>query len=242
MKRAVVITGVSGGIGLATAALFHERGWFVIGIDLEEPSPQPSEIDLFIQSDVADAESWKTIECCIREQTNLVHSLVNNAAIQICKPLVETAPEAWDRTMSVNVRGMYLGIRELHSLMDHSESAIVNVSSVHAVATSPRIAAYAASKGAVAAMTRALALELGPQTRVNAVLPGAVDTSMLREGLKRGNQQVEALGKQHALERVGQPKDIAEAIYFLSEGDRASFITGHSLVVDGGATIRLSTE
>jgi NAD(P)-dependent dehydrogenase (short-subunit alcohol dehydrogenase family) len=164
--------------------------------------------------------------------------------------LVETTPEEWDRVMAVNVRSVYLGVRQLYPLMREQGGAIVNVSSVHAIATSANIAAYAASKGAMLALTRALAIELAPdQIRVNAVLPGAVDTPMLHSGLSRGHlrgdnvaELVEELGSKHVIGRVGQPGEIAEAIYFLADGGRSSFMTGQSLIVDGGATTRLSTE
>jgi len=126
----------------------------------------------------------------------------------------------------------------------------VNVSSVHAITTSVNIAAYAASKGAMLGLTRALAIELASNNiRVNAVLPGAVDTPMLHSGLSRGYLQgnnivdlVEQLGSKNIRGRVGQPHEIAEAIYFLADKSRSSFMTGQSLVVDGGATTRLSTE
>ena len=127
----------------------------------------------------------------------------------------------------------------------------MNVSSVHAIATSANIAAYAASKGAMLALTRALAIELASNNiRVNAVLPGAVDTPMLHSGLSRGHlwgdnivDLVEQLGSKHVIGRVGQPQEIAQAIYFLADQSRSSFMTGkEGLVVDGGATCRLSTE
>ena len=123
----------------------------------------------------------------------------------------------------------------------------MNVSSVQAIATSANIAAYAASKGAMLALTRALAIELASNNiRVNAVLPGAVDTPMLYSGLSRGHLQgdnlVEELGFKHVIGRVGQPQEIAQAVYFLADHSRSSFMAGQSLVVDGGATARLSTE
>jgi NAD(P)-dependent dehydrogenase (short-subunit alcohol dehydrogenase family) len=147
------------------------------------------------------------------------------------------------------LRSVYLGIRAAHPLLLTNRGSIVNVSSVHAIATSTKIAAYAASKGGMVALTRALALELAPQIRVNAILPGAVDTPMLRDGLMRGHLQganaaelVNDLGSKHVIGRVGQPSEIAEAIYFLADDDRSSFMTGQTLIVDGGATARLSTE
>jgi NAD(P)-dependent dehydrogenase (short-subunit alcohol dehydrogenase family) len=152
--------------------------------------------------------------------------------------------------MESNLRSVYLAIRNAYPLMKEHGGAIINVSSVHAIATSAKIAAYAASKGALSALTRALAIELTEdKIRVNAVLPGAVDTPMLRSGLRRGHlagqdefELVKALGARHVIGRVGEPEEIGEAILFLADSKRSSFITGQSIVVDGGATIRLSTE
>jgi len=120
---------------------------------------------------------------------------------------------------------------------------------VHALATSASIAAYAASKGGLLALTRAMAIEWAPDIRVNAVLPGAVDTEMLRAGLARGHlsaqkveDQLRELAARTVARRVARPEEIAQAILFLADDRRSSFIYGHGLVVDGGATIRLSTE
>ena len=126
----------------------------------------------------------------------------------------------------------------------------MNVGSVHAIATSANIATCAASKGALLALTRALAIELAPdRIRINAVLPGAVDTPMLHSGLTGGHLQgadvqelIRDLGRRTVIGRVGQPEEIAQAILFLADNDRSSFMTGQSLVVDGGTTARLSTE
>ncbi|MGF1542839.1 MAG: SDR family NAD(P)-dependent oxidoreductase [Pleurocapsa sp.] len=248
MSRVVLIAGVLGGIGAATAQLFHRSGWYVIGVDIQEAPENTPDLDLFIRGDVSEVADWETIAAKISATGKQVQGLVNNAAIQICKPLVETTPEEWDKVMGVNLRSVYLAVRYIYPFMK-SGGAIANVSSVHAIATSTQIAAYAASKGGMMALTRALALELAPQIRVNAVLPGAVDTSMLRSGLSRGHVQgtnsdelVAALGEKHVVGRVGQPTEIAEAIYFLIDNERSSFMTGQSLVVDGGATARLSTE
>jgi NAD(P)-dependent dehydrogenase (short-subunit alcohol dehydrogenase family) len=153
--------------------------------------------------------------------------------------------------MDSNIRSVYLGVKHAHPLLCQSpRAAIVNISSVHAVATSANIAAYAASKGALLALTRALAIELThDRIRVNAVLPGAVDTPMLHAGLNRGHVEgnsthelVKALGARHVIGRVGEPDEIGQAILFLADHDRSSFITGQALIVDGGATARLSTE
>jgi NAD(P)-dependent dehydrogenase (short-subunit alcohol dehydrogenase family) len=179
-----------------------------------------------------------------------ITALVNNAAIQVCKPIVETTVEEWDTVMASNIRSVFLGVKFAYPFLV-SGGAIVNISSVHAMATSPNIAAYAASKGALLAFTRALALEFASRAiRVNAVLPGAVRTQMLLSGLSRGHlgsdtdpeDLVAQLGSKHVLQRVGNPHEIGEAILFLADSARSSFITGQALVVDGGALARLSTE
>jgi NAD(P)-dependent dehydrogenase (short-subunit alcohol dehydrogenase family) len=126
----------------------------------------------------------------------------------------------------------------------------VNISSVHAVATSRDIAAYAASKGGLLAFTRALAVEFAPQNvRVNAVLPGAVDTQMLRDGLNRAHagegtieERLENLANRTVSGKIGQPEEIARVIYFLADDRQSSFLTGQPVIVDGGATVKLSTE
>lgn len=245
-RRVVLITGVAGGIGRATAAAFAEAGWVVVGVDREATSVEG--VDRYLEADVSDAEAWSRIVEIVRREEGRLDALVNNAAVQICKPIVEMTVEEWDRILNTNLRSTFLAVRGLHALLQGG--AIVNVSSVHAEATSAEIGAYAASKGGMLAFTRSLAIELADEDiRVNAVLPGAVDTQMLRDGLRRGHaegasiqERVDALGERHVGGRVGQPSEIAQAILFLADEERSSFVTGEALTVDGGATARLSTE
>lgn len=249
MKKVVLITGVAGGIGRAVARKFHEENWYVIGVD-RRPNTDSVVVNHFIQADIADVDASQQIFAQVTEQVGRLDSLVNNAAVQIVKPLVETTHEEWDMVMSSNLRSVYLAVKNAHKLLRESAGTIINVSSVHAIATSANIAAYAASKGALSALTRALAIELTKdRIRVNAVLPGAVDTPMLRAGLQRGHlsgkddyELVKALGMRHVIGRVGKPYEVAQAVWFLADDERSSFITGQELIVDGGATIRLSTE
>jgi glucose 1-dehydrogenase len=153
--------------------------------------------------------------------------------------------------MASNLRSVFLGVKLAHPLLKAGNSAsIVNVSSVHAIQTSANIAAYAASKGGLLALTRAMAIEFASDNiRVNAILPGAVDTPMLRAGLGRGHvggsdvqERLDNLARKTVNGKVGQPEEIAHAIYFLADNEQSSFMTGQALVVDGGATARLSTE
>lgn len=248
-KRVVAITGVSGGIGSATARVFYEAGWVVVGIDRRKEDV-PEIVHQFIQADVSKVEAPHMIFEQIASRQGRLDALVNNAACQICKPISETTADEVDMIMACNVRSIFLSVQCALPLLKESGGSIVNISSVHAVATSSGIAAYAASKGALLALTRAMALEFGEMgVRCNAVLPGAVDTPMLHAGLSRGHangndvqKKLRGLGKKHVMGRVGKPVEIGQTILFLADNDRSSFMTGQSLVVDGGATARLSTE
>ena len=180
--RYILITGAAGGIGRATVDLFVQRGWRVIGVDrarLDEPFPSEG---LYIQADISVGENLVSIFERVRAFTDRLHALVNNAAVQIAKPLLETSVDEWDAVMASNLRSVFLGVKLAHPLLKAAGGgAIVNVSSVHAVATSANISAYAASKGGLLAFTRAVAIEFaGDNIRANTILPGAVDTPMLR--------------------------------------------------------------
>jgi NAD(P)-dependent dehydrogenase (short-subunit alcohol dehydrogenase family) len=205
---------------------------------------------LFIQSDISRPEDMQVIFEKAHAFTDSLDVLINNAAMQVAKPLVETTVEEWDMVMASNLRSVFLGVKLAYPLLKANGGAVVNVSSVHAIQTSANIAAYAASKGGLLALTRAMAIEFAPDNiRVNAILPGAVDTPMLRAGLGRGHvghgdiqERLDNLARKTVSGKVGTPAEIAHAIYFLADNEQSSFMTGQALVVDGGATARLSTE
>jgi glucose 1-dehydrogenase len=250
MTKTILITGAAGGIGRATVTHFAEKGWRVLGVDRAPFGDGFPASGLFIQADVSHAEEIAALFEKARAFTDSLDGLVNNAALQVAKPLVETSVEEWDAVMAANLRSVFLGAKLAHPLLKAHGGAIVNVSSVHAIQTSANIAAYAASKGGLLALTRAMAIEFAPDNiRVNAILPGAVDTPMLRAGLNRdhaggGDMQdrLDNLARKTVSGRVGKPEEIAHAIYFLADEEQSSFMTGQALVVDGGATARLSTE
>ena len=250
-KKTILITGAAGGVGRATVKLFHERGFRVIGVDRQSVYAEFPADGLFIQADISVPENLEKIIAQATQFSSTLDVLVNNAAFQVTKPLVETTVEEWDMVMASNLRSVFLGAKLVYPLLKaEGGGAIVNVSSVHAVATSANIAAYAASKGGLLALTRAMAIEFARDNiRVNAVLPGAVDTPMLRAGFHRGRNneaseesQLAALAAKTVNGRVALPEEIASVIYFLADGAQSSFITGQGLLADGGATCRLSTE
>ena len=251
IQKNVLITGAAGGIGRACVSLFAERGWQVIGVDRAPFGEDFPANGLFIQSEISHPESMEAIFAQVHAFTETLHALVNNAAVQVAKPLVETSVEEWDMVIANNLRPAFLLSKLTYPLFKASGGgAIVNVSSVHAVQTSANIAAYATSKGGLLALTRATAIEFARDNiRVNAILPGAVDTPMLRAGLNRGHlagddihARLDNLARRTVNGRVGTPEEIAHAIYFLADNDQSSFMTGQAMVVDGGATARLSTE
>jgi len=247
----MLITGAAGGIGRATVKLFSEKDWRVIGIDRAEFGAGFPESGQFIQADISEPSQLEAIFERAKDFTDTLDALINNAAHQITKPLIETTVEEWDAVMASNLRSVFLAAKLAYPLLKaRGGGAIVNVSSVHAVATSKNIAAYAASKGGMLALTRAMAIEFAPvNVRVNAILPGAVDTPMLRAGMNRDHagsgtldERLENLARNTVSGKIGKPEEIARSIFFLADESQSSFMTGQALIVDGGATARLSTE
>jgi NAD(P)-dependent dehydrogenase (short-subunit alcohol dehydrogenase family) len=250
-QKVVLITGAGGGIGSATVNVFVSCGWRVIAVDRREITRLVSENVMAVRADISREEKIRTVYERAQAFSPTLDAVVNNAAIQVAKPLVETTAEEWDEVMANNLRSVFLGAKLAYPLLVAAGGgAIVNVSSVHAVATSRNIASYAASKGGLLALTRAMAIEFAPDPiRGNAILPGAGDTPMLRAGFDRGHlsggtvqDRLENLAQKTVIGRVGQPEEIAHAIFFLADSIQSSFMTGQALIVDGGATARLSTE
>jgi NAD(P)-dependent dehydrogenase (short-subunit alcohol dehydrogenase family) len=235
-----VVTGACGGIGAATCELLSTRGLDVIGID-RRPGTD-------ITVDVADAEAT---EAAVREAVGdrPVVALVNNAAWQLVASLEDLDDSSWRDVIDVNVGAAHRLTRLLAPSLRANNGAVVNVSSVHAGASTRGMAAYASSKGALLAYTRVAALELAPEVRVNAVLPGAVQTAMLDAGLERfanddagRRAAIAQLVSRTPLERVGRPDEIAKVIAFLLDPEQSSFVTGTTLVADGGVSARLASE
>lgn len=229
----VVVTGASGGIGTACVEEFKAHGASVFGVDIEEESVA----DEHLAVDLASPDCGVEVSDWLSDHE--VDVLVNNAAYAEYVAAIETDVSTWNRTIAVNLRAPFLLATALHPKLQASAGSVVNIASIHAVATSSGVAAYAASKGGLVSLTRALALEWAPEVRVNAVLPGAVDTEMLSAGMHRSAGSLDELGERHPLGRVAEPAEVAQAVVFLAG---STFMTGSALTVDGGATARLSTE
>jgi len=251
-RHTVLITGAAGGVGRATVQLFIDEGWQVLAVDvIKQPQPSFTSAVSFKSMDISNpAEVDRLFEAFGDQIKDGLHALVNNAAVQIIKPLVKTTADEWDRVHAVNLRAPFLVSKAFYPALKKAKGSVVNVSSVHALATSADIGAYASTKGGLLALTRAMAIEFaGDGMRVNTILPGATDTPMLDAGLNRdhlkgGNLQQRKLdlAEKILLKRLAAPQEIARIIYFLADSAQSGYITGQSIVADGGALARLSIE
>jgi len=244
--RRVLITGVLGGIGRATAAAFRADGWHVIGTDRAPPDGDV-EIDQLISIDLS--ERGAVAELVGQLDGERLDGLVNNAAYQANLSVGDTPDDVWDEVMTVNLRAPFQLIRDLAPRLAKARGGIVNVSSIHALTTSANVAAYAVSKGALVALTRSAAIDLAPTgVRCNAVLPGAVQTPMLFAGLGRRPHErglsgnLDELTARTPLGFVARPNAVAPTILHLVDPVRSPYTTGQTIVLDGGASIHLSTE
>ena len=235
--KVVIVTGGAGGIGRATAAAFAKEGGNVVIADLKADAAAETVKSirdsggpeaLASQCDVSDeANVERTVDAAIAKFGRL-DVIVNNAGLMVFKPITELTIDDWIKVLHVDLLGAFFFTKQAFLKMRWGGS-IVNISSVHAIETSPLVAPYAAAKSALISLTRTSSLEgAAKNIRVNAVLPGAIDTPMLWENpnIKSG---VEWIDKS----KVGKPEDIANTILFLAS-DNASFIQGASLLADGG--------
>ena len=244
---AVIVTGAAGGIGSATVENLVNQGIFVFAVDKnsEDLSKILASIDpkgVLTQAIASDVTSEKECQevCEIAKKKGIrVKGLVNNAAVGAFNMSVEsTSFEDWQRIISINLTSLYLMAKyALPLIRSAGGGAVVNISSIHAYATSPGVAPYAAAKGGVLTLTKTMALDLAPDNiRVICIIPGATDTPMLRQHAEREGKTLAELGfpsSENAIGRIAQPEEVADVIAFaLSKG--ASFITGSSLIPDGG--------
>lgn len=238
MEKTVLITGSSGGIGEQLCRSFKDNGYFVIGLDINDIEKK-DHLDIFYKIDLTSEDNIKNIISGIYK----LDVLINNAAYQICKRLQNTSYDDFMKVMNTNLTAPFLLYKYALPLLKVTKGSIINISSVHNIATSSGIGAYAISKSAIAGLTRSIAIESAEYgIRCNTISPGAIDTSMLRDGLTRNNETIESFAQKHLLGDIGEPNDIAEMALFLADNKRAKFITGSNFYVDGGATIKLSTE
>jgi NAD(P)-dependent dehydrogenase (short-subunit alcohol dehydrogenase family) len=234
--RAAVVTGAARGIGQATVRLLRERGAEVVASDRSDTVHELAGDGVAtIGGDVAEEQVANDTIGLAVERFGRLDILVNNAGRTLNKPVTDTTVEEFDAILAVNARGNFLHAREAFKVM-RDGGAIVTVGSVSSVVAFETQVAYAASKGAIAQITRVLAIEGGKRgIRANSVLPGVIDTDIMEGVVDNGREMLASFGDAHPIGRIGRPEEVAETIAFLAS-DAASFITGALLPVDGGWT------
>ena len=234
-----VVTGAGSGIGAATAERLAREGAAVIVADIADRGEEVSKLIIenggqasFVRADVAEEADWERIVAAAHA-FGPVDVLVSNAYALEVKPAHETTRASWDHQLAVSLTASFLGVRALHADLRDRRGSIVLVSSVHARFGLPGRPAYAAAKGALVSLCGQLAVEYAPRIRVNAVLPGPIMTPAWdRVEQKDRDLSIEAT----PAGRLGEPSEVAATIAFLAGGE-ASFVTGASLVVDGGWSV-----
>ena len=252
--KVAVVTGGSLGIGRACARRLGAGGAAVVLCGHDDASVEDAVGELRgqgleVQGRRADVRSAAEVEALVRlavESYGGVDVLVNSAGVQRYGDVVETPEEVWDEVLGVNLKGMYLAAKySIPEIRRRGGGAIVNIASVQAFATQTGVAAYAASKGGVVALSRSMAVDHAAEgIAVNAVCPGSVDTPMLRwaadrfRGDRSADDVVAEWGRGHPIGRVIRADEVAELVAFLAS-DRAAAITGGELRIDGGLLARI---
>lgn len=244
--RVALVTGGASGIGRAIATSFARAGASVVVVDLNAPGGQDvvTEINAaggrasFVRADVSRSDDAAAAVAAARSRFERLDILVNNAGIIRRASVIETSEEDWDRVMAVNVKSAFLCAKyALPTMAASGGGVVINIASGWGLVGGRRAAAYCASKGALVQLTRAMALDHArDRIRANCICPGDTDTPMLRdEAAQLGEPEERFLtdASRRPLGRLGRPEDVAQAAIFLAS-DASAFITGTTLVVDGG--------
>lgn len=246
--KVAVVTGAASGIGAETSRALAREGAHLVLTDIQTEAGEAMAEELasagaqviFLRHDVTNEADWQEVVSTAKQRFGRIDVLVNNAGIGGGVPLLDSTLEQWRSVTSINLDGVFLGMRYTCPVMvETGGGSVINISSILGKVGTAGAAAYCASKGGVALFTKAAALELAPmQIRVNSVHPGYIETPMVNNAIhqaENGNEMRDLLITRHALGRLGVPKEIANGIVFLAS-DEASFMTGSELVIDGGYT------
>lgn len=242
LGKSVVITGIAGGIGAALGVAFREAGYQVIGTGRAEP--EMGVCDRFVPLDLASmARNEGVMNAFAQAVRDLCRDaplkvLINNAATQRLAPAGDISVEDWALTLDINLTAPFRLVQTFLSELRAVRGCVLNIGSVHARATKPEFAAYATSKAALHGLTRALAVDLGPEVRVVCLAPAAISTPMLLAGFEGREAALAELKSMHPAGRIGTPDEVAEAAVFLAS-DKAAFASGATLYLDGGILSRL---
>jgi NAD(P)-dependent dehydrogenase (short-subunit alcohol dehydrogenase family) len=244
--KTTIITGISNGIGRATAILFAQEGSNIIGADLDiEQGKIVTEIleskdinVIFVKADISNSEDVEVLFQKTREVPR-VDILFNNVGIEVVKKLEETSEEEWNKAIDINLKSVFLCTSRVISEMRKAGGGVIINNSSAAGLVGSFSPVYSATKGAIISLTKSLAVELAPDNiRVNCICPGAIETPMLHRVIeKQGDPEIirKKRLKNYPLGRFGTPDEIASTVLFLAS-EESSFITGTAIVIDGGFT------
>ncbi|WP_255559997.1 SDR family NAD(P)-dependent oxidoreductase [Salinibacterium sp. M195] len=241
--RTVLITGAGHGIGAACARMFAAAGDDVVVSDIDTAAAVAIAEEIRAAGgsatgnflDVSDPAAWQALSRELRCAARLPTVIVNNAFFDVAGVAHEQSEDNWSKQLSVTLSSVYRAMHTFHDTLTAAHGNMVNVSSVHGVLAWTEQPAYAAAKGGLISLTRQLSVDYAPHVRVNVVLPGSIQT---RQWDHQGAAELELAARQATLQRLGTPEEVASVIQFLA-GDGASYITGASLLVDGGMTTTL---
>ena len=239
----ILITGGSGSIGRALSAKFLSEGFHVISLDMGVPLGKGLKAETFLRCDLREiVNSSVAADGLLGEIKRIVvggklKALINNAAVQLLAPVASVTRDQWSETLDVNVGAAFFMTQLMLPELSGSGGSVVNIGSIHSRLTKPGFAAYAASKAALAGLTRAMAVDLRGSVAVNCIEPAAIDTMMLREGFRDNNDGFAELASFHPSGRIGSPAEIAELAYILAV--KPGFLNGSVLSIDGGISGRL---
>jgi 3alpha(or 20beta)-hydroxysteroid dehydrogenase len=241
-RKIAVVTGGARGIGEATVRAFVAEGARVVIADLLEDRGRAlaDELDTaahFCRLDVSDETNWLKLKAEAETRFGPVNVLVNNAGVGVFSGIDKTSVEAWDRTMAINARGPFLGIKTFAlAMVEAGGGSIVNIASNEAFRGTNGMAAYTASKWAATGLTKVAAMEYGHRNvRVNSVHPGGTNTDLANPS-GRGEDELKSTYKIQPIQRIGRPQEVAAVCVFLAS-DAASYVHGAQLAVDGGSSI-----
>jgi NAD(P)-dependent dehydrogenase (short-subunit alcohol dehydrogenase family) len=247
-QKVAIITGGSSGIGRATAVALAKQGVKIAiaarrakeGEETVRLVKEAGSDGVFVKTDVANEDDVKSLVEKTAKTYGRLDYAFNNAGIEeTMTPLVDQTSDIFNQIMNVNVKGIWLGMKyEIPQMIKNGAGAIVNMSSGAGVIGIPQMPIYVASKHAVLGLTKSAALEYAKSgIRINAIAPGVVETGMLERAAEDNKQFVETLKSMHPIGRIADPEEIANAVVWLLS-DKASFVLGHTLLVDGGVVSR----
>ncbi|MCW0482921.1 SDR family oxidoreductase [Gaoshiqia sediminis] len=245
MKRNIVVTGGGQGVGRMITRLLLEKGFRVTVLEVDEEAIRelkeifPSENLLVVETDVSSEIQVKTALEFAVETFGRIDGLVNNAMVQIDKPITELQVAEWERVLAINLTGPFLCAKYAAGELRQNKGSIINLCSTRALQSEPNTEAYSASKGGLLALTHALAMSLAPDVRVNAISPGWIEVSALKKKSQQRPVHLSAEDHaQHPAGRVGRAEDIANMVLFLLQPEN-DFITAQNFVIDGGMTKKM---